>query len=82
MHTEFGLEIASDSMHTEVFAEIYLRGKFVALVSQDKGLDHLVIEFPDAGIDESLVLREIDMEEFRRTLLFASAKLSGQSKGE
>lgn len=79
MNTEFNITIASDSEHERVFAEIYCREKFVALVSQEEGLSHLKIEFPPVGMDESMIQRKVGMEEFKRALCLAEQRLAGKS---
>jgi len=76
MSKEFTIVIASDSEHDEVFAEIYFQGKFVALVSQEKGLDQLRVEFPSSNIDESMVVREVDVDGFKQALITAAKKLA------
>ncbi len=78
MTAEFAVTIASDAEHEKVFAEIYYQEKFVALVSQEDGLDRLKIEFPSIHVDESMVLREVNMENFQQALIFAAKKLTGQ----
>ena len=78
MIKEFTVTIASDEEHDKVFAEIFCGEKFVALVSQEKGVDRLEIEFPPAGIDEKLIMRAVDMEGFQQALVAAMKRLRGQ----
>lgn len=77
MRTNFTILIASDPEHEKVFAEIYCGERFVALVSQEEGLHCLRIEFPDATMEESMVLRKVEMEGFQEALRSAARKLAG-----
>jgi hypothetical protein len=54
----FDFTFADDSEHEKVFIEIYCNEKFVALISQEHGLDDLEIEFPGTNLVESLITRE------------------------
>ena len=74
----FKTMIASDADYEKVYAEIYCDEKFVALVSQENGLDKLRIEFPYASIDEGMILRNIEMEGFLSALTEAKQRLSGE----
>ncbi len=76
MSKEFTIVIASDSEHEKVFAEVYFQSKFVALVSQEKGLDQLCIEFPSSNVDESMIAREVDVDGFNQALITAAKKLA------
>ena len=74
----FTTMIASDEDHEEIFAEVYFAGKFIALVSQEEGIDQLKLEFPGAGFDEDLVLRETYMDGFLNALIEAKSRLVGE----
>ena len=79
MTKEFTITIASDAEHEKVFAEIYHQGKFVALVSQENGLDQPNVEFPPPGVDETMITRAVDMAGFQQALIAAMKKLAGQN---
>jgi len=81
MKTEFNVSIASDGDHEKVFAEIYCGEKFVALVTQDEGLNHLMIEFPEIEMNESVILRNVNLEGFQNALVLATKKLAGATDG-
>jgi len=76
MSKGFTVVIASDSEHEKVFAEVYFQGKFVALISQEKGLDQLRVEFPSSDVDETMIVREVDMDGFKQALITAAKKLA------
>lgn len=78
MPDKFTVIIASDEIHDKVFAEIYSSEKFVALVSQDDGLDNMKIEFPDRVVDEAAIMRIVELEPFREALIIAQKRLSGE----
>ena len=67
--------IAGDDDHEELTAEIFYKGKFVALLSQDKGPDSLVLEFPDVSVDQTLISRSIDLGVFTRAIKLAQDRL-------
>ncbi|HEY3755249.1 MAG TPA: hypothetical protein VGL42_03770 [Opitutaceae bacterium] len=78
MTEEFTITIASDPEHEKVFAEVHCDGKFVALVSQENGLDRLRVEFPGSDVDESMIERAVDMEGFKLALISAARRLVEQ----
>jgi hypothetical protein len=53
--------IASDTDYKELVAEIYCDGKFVALISQDNGVDDLRVDFP-ANSKPSAVCRSVNLD--------------------
>jgi hypothetical protein len=75
--SDSGIEIllSSDSDYDELTAEIFYKGKFVALLNQDDGVENLKIEFPAKGVDESMILREIDLNILEQALALAKAKI-------
>lgn len=77
MKDGFKILIASDTDYEKVFAEIYYNEKFVALISQEQGVDRMKVEFPRSDMNESMVLREIDLEGFQEALYKAAKKLKG-----
>lgn len=42
--SEFRIQIASDTDHEELIAEIYFGDEFVALINEEKGAEHPEIE--------------------------------------
>ena len=74
----FTTMIASDDDHEQVFAEIYFAEKFVALVSQEEGINQLKVEFPGSNLDENMILREISMDGFLSALKEARSRLIGE----
>jgi len=80
MIDEYKIIIASDFEHEKVFAEIYKNGKFIALVSQENGIDNLEIEFPDNSVDQSLILRKINYDSFFNALIHSKLILKGKDK--
>lgn len=67
------IDLASDQDHERVVAEIYFHNQFVALVSNDNGVE--VIEFPGPGLDESCIARSIPRDAFLHALSIASNRL-------
>ena len=67
------VEIASDQTHEKVVAEIIVDGKFVCVLSNDH--DELIVEFPNPGLDESLVARTVSLESLLRGVEIAKARL-------
>ena len=72
-----GIEIllSSDSSYEELTAEIFYNDKFIALLNQDDGLENLKIEFPAVGLDESMVLRKVDLTILEQGLELAKKRL-------
>ena len=68
--------ISSDSNHDKVYAEIYYKDKFVALVSQENKARGLEIEFPGTDVDQNLVSRNIPLNKFKELLERATAELA------
>ena len=68
--------ISSDSMHNKVYAEIYYKNKFVALVSQENKACGLEIEFPGADVDQNLIVRNIPLNKFKELLEKAASELA------
>ena len=60
----FDFLIADDSEHEKVFVEIYYNEKYVALISQEEGIDKLLIEFPGNDLNESAIIRSLPLNEF------------------
>ena len=77
MSDEFRIMIASDDDHGQVFAEIYLGDKFIALVNQEAGRGKEEIELPATGLDESQISRKIPLCGFEKALRRAVLRLRG-----
>lgn len=57
MENKISTLIASDENHDKIFIEIYVDNKFLAIVSQEDGIDNLVVEFPESNLDTNFILR-------------------------
>jgi hypothetical protein len=78
MPSRWSVIIASDPDHERVYAEVSSDNKFVAVVSQETGPDHLRVEAPGLGLDENQVGRNIDLAGFIRALEAAAKKRAGE----
>ena len=78
--SEYNIIIASDDEHEKAFAEIYYREKFVALASQEGGLNRLEIEFPLFDVDEAMIIRTLELTGFQQALNSAAIRLAGEAK--
>ena len=67
--------ICSNVEYNNLIAEIYSHGKYVALVSQEKGPDKLVVEFPGPDQNEAAIIRKVDLDWFEYALQQAKIKL-------
>lgn len=76
--SRFSVMIASDLDHEKVYAEVYCDEKFVALVSQERGLESKVLELPGPGLVEDQICREVDLEGFLQAVQVAARKLAGE----
>jgi hypothetical protein len=76
MDGHYEVIIADDPDHDKVFAEIHRNNKFLALISQEEGLDRLVVELPGPGLDESQIVRQVPLADFKAVLDQAAKKLS------
>jgi len=75
MAIPFDFVIATDSEHEKVFVEIYFKGKFVASVSQERGISDLEIEFPGLNRNEEMIIRTLPLGKFLSLVDEASEKL-------
>lgn len=78
MNEKFEIIIADDAQHEKVYAEIHFDEKFVAIVSQDEGIDRLTLETPGSVKVEDLVLRKVDLNEFLKAVEAAKLRLIGK----
>ena len=74
----FDVMIASDQDHEKVYAEIYFDGKFVALISQERGITNKSLELPGPGLVEDLICREVDLAGFLQAVQQAARKLEDE----
>jgi hypothetical protein len=79
MDARYRVIIADDSDHENVFAEIYCENRFVATISQEDGPNHLKVEIPGPGLDESQILRQVVLADFVAALEYAAKRLLGDS---
>ena len=74
----FEVVLASPSNYDYLTAEIYFDGKFVALISQERGTDQFDLETPGPGLKEALILRKIDLNGFKNAIELACKRLQGK----
>lgn len=75
MGQDIKIIIFSSSDHNELVAEIYYKSKYVALVSQDDGINNLKIEFPDEKQNQEAILRNINLNIFLAAIEMAKKEL-------
>lgn len=73
---ELRIDICSDIDYDWLIAEIYCDGKFVALLSQEGGPDHLMVEFLGVSDEESSV-RKVGLDWLVNALMAARQRLGG-----
>ncbi|MDZ4783137.1 MAG: hypothetical protein SGJ19_23065 [Planctomycetia bacterium] len=78
MDERIDVYIASDDAHEYCFALIEVDGKHLASLSQEEGVDKLVIELPGLGLVEDLVIRSVPLEIFQRGVERAVAALKNR----
>ena len=67
-NSQFRVMIANDDDHEKVFAEIYFGDDFVALLSQEDGIEKMLVEIPGSEFSEQHLARKVDLDGFRRAL--------------
>lgn len=77
----FELMLASPAEYDRLVAEIFHRGKFVALISQERGERQFDVELPGCDVDDSEVLRKVEVHGFVAAIELACRRLSESSKG-
>lgn len=60
----FGAAASGPADYNRLVAEIYFDGRFVALVSQERGAGVFDIETPGTGLDENEIERRVDLAKF------------------
>lgn len=73
----FETVIASPPDHDELVAEIYCDGRFVALVSRERGSGLFDLETPGPNLLEKEVIRKVDADGFRKAMEEACRRLKG-----
>jgi hypothetical protein len=71
-HSDFRISVGDDPEHEELTAEIYFRDQFVAIVSQENGLERGVIEIQPRESGEPWAF---SLQEFMETLSKAKQRL-------
>jgi antitoxin component YwqK of YwqJK toxin-antitoxin module len=77
MENKIKILIASDTNYEKVVAEIYIDDKFIALISQENGLDQMEIEFPGNNISKEMMIRKIGLNDFLLAINETTQKLKG-----
>lgn len=73
---KLNIVIASPPEYERLVAEVYAGGRFIALVSQERG-DHVFdLEYPGTDVVESMVSRKVDLDAFLEAAQDAKAALS------
>ncbi len=72
----FELLLASPPEYNRLVAEIYYDGKFVVLVSQERGPGLFDVETPGNNLSESAIMRRVDLRGFISVLEMACQRLS------
>ena len=62
MNERIKITICSDTDYEQLIAEIYIDGKFVALISQENGADNLQLEFPDSNQNDTIISRKVTVQ--------------------
>jgi hypothetical protein len=73
--------IASDVDYGKLIAEMYVDEKFIGLISQEKGVENLLVEFPVANQNEGAISRQIEYEVLLAALLKAKTELLNLKQG-
>jgi hypothetical protein len=77
---DFEVILASPPEYERLTAEIFYNGKFIALISQERNEGEFDIETPGIGLDESQILRKIDLADFQDAVVLACRRLNGDVK--
>jgi hypothetical protein len=74
----FEMLIASPPRYNALVAEIYFDGRFVALISQERGSGLFDIETPEPNLVEDHVQRRVEWLNFRDMVDLACRRLRGE----
>ena len=75
MIEKFEVIIASPPDYDDLVAEIYYGGRFVALISQERGPGLFELETPQSAFAEKDVLRKVDLDGFKNAVETACNRL-------
>lgn len=67
--------VCSDTDYEQLIAEIYIDGKFVALLSQDDGIDNLSVEFAGCDQNQTAITRRVKYVDIHAALELARVEL-------
>lgn len=73
---KYKIVICSPPNYNNLVAEIFFEDKFVALVSQEISKSNFELEFPGSNLDESQILRKIDVDGFFQAIIQARTILN------
>jgi hypothetical protein len=71
----FSVLLASSPEYERLTAEIFLDGKFVALLTQEKAAGVFELETPGLNLREDLIARRVDLDEFLKCVEVARERL-------
>ncbi len=77
-NNKISIRIASDVDYEHVVAELYYCDEFVAMISQEEGLDNLKIEFHYDRISSEQAIVKIDLDYFKKAIDYAVKKLKDE----
>jgi len=69
--------ICSDTDYDQLIAEMYVDDKYIGLISQERGPNNLVVEFPGPDQYEAVITREVEIEILLEALSKAKKELIG-----
>jgi hypothetical protein len=73
---KYKIIICSPPNYDNLVAEIFFEEKFVVLVSQEISKSNFELEFPGINLDESQILRKVDVGGFSQAITQACAMLN------
>jgi hypothetical protein len=78
----FKILIASPPDREALVAEIYHNGRFVVLISQERGAGLFDVETPGVGLNESMISRRVDLPGFIVALEAACGHLLSRKESQ
>ncbi|WP_169566028.1 hypothetical protein [Sneathiella limimaris] len=75
IESEIEIILSSDYQYEQLVAEIYIAGKYVALLNQDAGSDRLRIEFANPKLDRNHVVNSVSLDLFMVAVERAKVRL-------
>lgn len=70
------IQVCSDTDYDRLIAEVYIDGEFVCLLSQEKGPDHLMIEFPRSAASNPEFAATYSLSDFTEGVMRAKRELT------